>query len=118
MTTGFANYETQSVCDKNTIIETKNINKNVSKEVEIIVKDSINTLIEKGSKIDTTQNVIYSQELKAPLKKGDVVGKIEMLSSSDNSIIGSSDLIINQDVEKSGFFDYFKKIFRVYLLRN
>lgn len=106
------------MCDKDTLVESVNINKNVKDTVDIVIKDNVTALMEKGSKIDTNQNIIYDKELYAPIKKGDKVGKIEILNKSDNSVIGSSDLIINQDVERSGFVDYFKKIFKMYLLKN
>ncbi len=82
------------------------------------MKENVSALLEKGSKIDTYQNITYNEELKAPLKKGDVVGKIEIINKSDNNVIGSSELIVDKDIEKSGFVDYFKKIFKVFLLRN
>lgn len=75
-------------------------------------------MLEKGSKIDTNQRITYNEELQAPLKKGDVIGKIEIFNKSDDSIIGSSDLIVDQDIVKSSFVDYFKKIFKMYLLRS
>ena len=115
---GFANYATQSVCDKDTVIESINVNKNVKDLVDVVVKDDIATLVDKGSKVETNTNIIYNEDITAPLRKGDVIGRIEIINSSDNQVVGSSELVVKEDVNKSDFIDYFKKIFKVYLLRS
>ena len=47
-----------------------------------------------------------------------MVGKIKILNNSDGSVIGESDLIIEKDIGKSSFTDYFKKIFKMYILAD
>ena len=113
---GFATYEVQSICDKDTIIESKSINKNVNEIADIVVKDSITTLVQKGEKIETSQNLIYNNELYAPLNLGDVVGTMQIINNSNGQVIGESELIINRDIPKSNFLEYFKKIFKLYLM--
>ena len=113
---GFATYETQSLCDKNTVIDSIYINKNINEMVDIVVKDNITALVEKGSKIEIEQNVVYTKELQAPLNQGDNIGKIEIINKADSSVLGTSDLILNKDIVKSNFLDYFKKIFKIYLM--
>lgn len=114
----FATYEAKNIIEQGKSIESIKINKNVGDLADICVKDDISYLIEKGSNIETSQRIVYDENLKAPLKKGDVVGKVEIINNNDNNIIGSSDLIVNQDIEKSKFADYFKNIFKMYLLVN
>lgn len=115
---GFATYESKSICDKGTVVETKSINKNVNETVNIVVKENVRALLEKGSKIETDQEVIYETELSAPLKVGDEVGKIKILNKEDGSSIGETALVVEKDVIKSSVTDYFKKIFKMYLLAN
>ena len=74
--------------------------------------------MEKGENIETSQNIVYNTELSAPLKKGDVVGKIEIINNEDGKIIGISDLIVQEDIYKSSFVEYLKKILKIYLLRT
>lgn len=115
---GFATYQVQSLCDKDTVIESKNVNKNVKDSIDIVVKDNITSLMEKGSKIEIDQNVTYDLEISAPIKKDTTVGKIEIINKADSQVVGSSDLIVKSDIERSGFVDYFKKIFKMFLLKE
>lgn len=45
--------------------------------------------------------VYYSEELIAPIAKGDVVGRI--IVSYDNEIIAVSDIVVNEDIERDNF---------------
>ncbi len=47
------------------------------------------------------------QKISAPVRKGDVLGHIVYLL--DGNEIGRTELIAGEDVEKAGFFDFFKK---------
>lgn len=115
---GFATYQVQSLCDKDTIIESKMINKNVNDVVDIVVKDNVTSLLEKGSKIETDQIIKYDEELTAPIVADTKVGTIEIIDKSSKEIVGTSDLIVKVEVEKSNFMDYFKKLFRMFILRG
>lgn len=115
---GFATYESKSICDKGTVVETKSINKNVNETVNIVVKENVSALVEKGSKIETDQEIIYETELSAPLKAGDEVGKIKILNKEDGNQIGETSLVLEKDIARSSITDYFKKIFKMYLLAD
>ncbi len=115
---GFATYEVKNICDKGTLIDAIRVNKNVSKEAEIIAQNNVTSLIEKGSKIETEQRIIVSENLTAPLKKDDVVGKIEILEKGTSNIIGSANLILKEDINKSNFKEYFKKLFYTYVINR
>ena len=115
---GFATYETQNILEKRSTIEEKSINKNVKQTAKILLESDVVALLEKGCKIDYTQNIEYNKELVAPLKSGEVVGKIDIINTADNSVVGTSNLIIGEDVEKSSFKDYIEKIFNIFILNT
>lgn len=115
---GFATYETQNILEKGSTIEEKSINKNVKQTAKILLESDVVALLEKGCKIDYTQNIEYNKELVAPLKSGEVVGKIDIINNADNSVVGTSNLIIGEDVEKSSFKDYIEKIFNIFILNT
>ena len=114
----FANYETKNICDANTVIDTININKNVNNEVNVVIKNTLNSLVEKGNKIETEQVITYNENLVAPIKKDEPIGKIELIEKGTGKTLGTSDLILENDVEKSGFIDYLKKVFKLYVMSN
>ncbi len=51
-----------------------------------------------------TKKITYSEDVKAPLAKGDVVGKVEYFY--DNKCIGSIDISAKEAVDEAGFQDY------------
>jgi D-alanyl-D-alanine carboxypeptidase (penicillin-binding protein 5/6) len=115
---GFANYETKNITTKGTIIETKAINKNITQEAEIVVKDDVSVLIEKSEKIETIQNITYNKELTAPILANEVAGKVEFINKTNGEKVGESELIISKDIFKSDFKDYLNKFISVFLIRG
>ena len=97
----------------------KMINKNIDKEAEIVVKDGISSLVDKGSKLETTESITYDDTLfTAPVAKEQTVGKIEVFNKANNEKIGESELIVKEDIPKSEFMDYWKKIMNLYVLNH
>ena len=56
---------------------------------------------------DIERNVIVN-EIKAPVKKGDTVGKIEVYK--DGLLYDTVDLVAAEDAEKATYGDFFKKV--------
>ena len=114
---GFANYEIKDISKKDTILQTGYIHKNVEKEVNFIQKDDIKILTKKGTNMDTYQEVEYNEDIKAPLKAGDVVGKMCLKDNITQEVVGTSDIIVNEDVPKSNYVSYLKKLVKLFLCR-
>lgn len=114
----FANYEVQSICASGATMETKRINKNISETLDYIIKDNITTLVEKGTKVDFEKNITYFENIVAPVKKDQVIGKVQIIDKTNNSIIGESDLIAKNDINKSTFSDYIKNMFNVFIINT
>ncbi|MGN0251394.1 MAG: D-alanyl-D-alanine carboxypeptidase family protein [Oliverpabstia sp.] len=54
------------------------------------------------------KEIQIKEEITSPVKKGDVLGKA--VFTLDGEVIGETDIIASENVEKAGFFDYLKKI--------
>ena len=112
----FANYNTQKILDKeNEIIETK-INKSLYTTLKCGVNEDITILKNKGSDIDITNNVVFSENLVAPINKGDIIGSIDIIDKSTNEIIEKKELIAMNNLGKSNIKDYLKYVFNLFLL--
>lgn len=62
-----------------------------------------------GRNLENIEKQIQIKEgITAPVKKGDVLGKAVFML--DGEVIGETDIIATENVEKAGFFDYLKKI--------
>lgn len=114
---GFANYENKILYEKNTTISNLDISKNVNDKLEVIVNRQVSVLSEKGKNIETKENIIYN-ELRAPIGVGEVVGKMEIVDNSNGEVIETLDLVAKNNIEKSTFMEYFRKIVRTFLMSN
>ncbi len=114
---GFATYETKKICSSNTILEELNVNKNINQKLETRLEDDIYSLMEKGKKVETEQIITYNEDLIAPIEQNQVVGKIEIINKDNQEVIGQTNILANNLVEKSNLFDYLKFIFGKFLLK-
>lgn len=109
----YAQYGLQKIVDTETILEEVNVEKGKVESIGIVAKEEVNDLYNKN---DGTGNFTYEVEvdnLKAPLSKGDVVGKLTL--KENNNVIRTIDLTIKEDVKKANIFElylrYLKQIF-------
>ena len=109
----YAQYGLQKIIDTETILEEVNVEKGKVENIGIVAKEEVTDLYNKN---DGTGEFTYDVEidnLKAPLSKGDVVGKLTL--KENNNVIRTIDLTINEDVKKANIFElylrYLKQIF-------
>ncbi len=109
----YAQYGLQKIIDTETVLEEVSVEKGKVESISIVAKEEVNDLYNKN---DGTGNFTYEVEvdnLKAPLSKGDVVGKLTL--KEDNNVIRTIDLTVKEDVKKANIFElylrYLKQIF-------
>ena len=98
---GFNIYMIRNIVDENTVIDTQKVELGKIKNVEIVSKETITILNKKSDEIRSITYETDINSLVAPIKKGEVVGKINIIE--DGNIIGTVDATVKQDVEKAGF---------------
>lgn len=110
----FKNYESEQVSFKNKKYETVKVKNGTkeTKELEVLYKNNINILKEKGNNEKIEENIEYTN-LKAPIKKGDIVGKITYKYAE---ITYETELIANSNVEESRVLANLLKILIVVLI--
>lgn len=113
---GFANYEVKKVCEKGVVAGDVTINKSINNDSQVIIKDDVTILSDKGAKFDTLERITYDENLIAPISKEDTIGKIEIFNKETNEKVGESELVISEDVLKSTFVDYLRETAKKYLI--
>ena len=102
---GFNTYQINSILSKDTSIDTRNVTLGKENSVNIVPKDEINIL---NTKSGTKRNVTFQPKIstiKAPVKKGDVVGKIHIIEN--DNIIMTIDATVEKDIDKANLFVVF-----------
>lgn len=95
---GFREFESSTLISKNTFVQNIEIKNGDSKEISAIAESDFTTLINKNSKSKIESNIVID-DINLPLKKNDVVGKIEY--KSDGKVIGSVNLITPTPVKST-----------------
>lgn len=101
---GFANYEYANIEPQLDISEI-NIKNGVQKTVEIKAKQNFDALLKKNESSAITQQINLSQEITAPVKKGEVIGTVDFCLNERQ--IGSVDIISSENVNKMSFLTAF-----------
>lgn len=113
----FTTYKVNNILTKDKIIGEIFINKGRVSKGTMSVKEDVTDLIKQNEDKSYTYNIVKNN-IVAPVNKGDVVGKLEVIDNS-GKIIKTVDLVINESVKKHNFFSlyfsFFKKIINGYL---
>lgn len=105
---GFNRFSFKSFGNSGDIIQSVSVNKGVKNSVDAVLESSAGTLIEKGKENQVMQSVEINDNIEAPIKKGDVIGKV--VFSLDGVELSTTNLIASRDVDKISLFTMSKKI--------
>lgn len=101
----FAQYEIETVLSTDSVLGKRKVEKGKDEYVTIVPTKNINLLYKKT---DDRKNVTYDvkiDSLKVPIKKGDIVGKVEI--KDGNNILNTIDVTVNNDVKKANVFELY-----------
>jgi D-alanyl-D-alanine carboxypeptidase (penicillin-binding protein 5/6) len=101
---GFANYVSVSLAKKMEVIDKITLPKAQKKEINIVSKEDINVLLNKGEDKNIVKEKIIFENISAPLQYGEKVGEIKYLLN--NNIIGINELIVSEKVKSKGLFHF------------
>lgn len=96
---GFANYTSKSFGSKGDIICKVDVNKGIEPQVNLVLEEDACVLIKKGDTGNIIQNVVINDNISAPIKQGDILGKIEFKAGDE--VILEKNLVAAKDIEKS-----------------
>ena len=109
----FAQYETETFLSTDSVLDTISVSKGKKEFVNIVPKENVTIL---NKKTDNKKNANYKldmYDMKLPLKKGDIVGKLSVYV--DDNLYHNIDVTVNYDIDKADILTlygrYLKKIF-------
>ena len=105
---GFANFEYKKMVSKDDIIKNVKVSKGVILETNLIAENDCGTLIKKGNDFNIEQIIEIPDTIQAPVRKGDIIGKINYVIDGEN--IGKCNLVANENIDKIIFFSMEKYV--------
>ncbi len=109
---GFSNFETKKIASQNNDLDEIDVDKNINENLKTKISGDVYALCKKGEDSQYETNIIYDENIRAPLHEGDVVGKFQILNNGE--IFDEKDIICINDVLKSNFLDYLIYFFNNY----
>lgn len=97
----FAQYELEKLLSTESVLGKQKVEKGNIEFATLVPTENVSLL---NKKIDEKKNVTYNlhvNKIKAPVKHGDIVGKIDIVDG--DTIINSVDVTIAEDISKSNF---------------
>lgn len=104
---GFNVYMVRNIIDENSVIDTVKVDLGVKLTSDVVAKETITIL---NKKSDEARNITYKANINrivAPVKKGDVVGTIDILE--DGNVISTVDATVKEDIKKANVFTIFAR---------
>ena len=106
---GYSQYGVSNIYTKNDVIGSIIVDNAKDKNINYYLGDDVNIIMSKGSKKVDYKTNIELFKVKAPLNKGSIIGKFELVLDKDKYVY---DLVIHEDVKKANIFDIFSLIIK------
>ena len=100
---GFNNYEVVTIKKRHDKVGDITFDKAIPEKIDITVDEDIVIMEKKGNNKKEYQSEVKLDNLKLPIKNGEVIGKL--LIKDENEVVKEVILKSNQDMKKRGFFD-------------
>lgn len=108
---GFNNFTFKNFGNSGDIIQNIHVNKGIKSNIDLVLENSSGALIEKGKENEVSQSIEINNNIEAPIKKGDVLGKV-VFTLKDGNQISSTNLIASENIDKINFKNMVKKIIK------
>ena len=102
---GFNVYAVERVLSSDNNVKTVEVIKGKSRKVGIVPIEDVNVLYQKSNGKKNITYEINVNKLYAPIKRGDIVGKINVIE--DNKIISNVDVTVNKDIPKANILELY-----------
>lgn len=100
---GFNNYEVITIKKKGDKVGSITLDKSIPKEIDVTLEEDITVIKRKGESKKDYKSIVKLNDLKLPIKKGDIIGKL--LIKDNNVILKEIALKSNKDMQKQSFFN-------------
>lgn len=106
----FSQYKTHPMYKRHQFVTNAPISKGHLKNVNLVTSETISVLTRKGDKVsDIKKEIIINESIKAPIKKGDQLGKLVL--KKGNKVLSESPLVAEKNINKASWWDLFKRSF-------
>lgn len=110
---GFANYAVKRIVTKDESLGEVGVLHGAENSISAVAKDNYDALTSKGANTDITRELVFYENITAPVKAGDKIGEIIVSDSSGQ--IATVDIVSASDVKKITYGTIFGRILMKWL---
>lgn len=114
---GFNTFKVNLIKNKSEILGKVNVQKGKKEKVDVVLVNDLIELLNASDKPSNYKFKILVDKITAPVKKGDVIGKVKVLNDND-ILISEVDITVNENVLKANLWDLFKRNLKYNLVWN
>lgn len=104
---GYNLWQREVYVTKDEVIDTIPIENGIKENANIVVMDDVSAINKKGHKMGEITYELNLKNIKAPVKKGEVVGVLTI--KEDGKLVTNTNVTVEKTVDKAGFFTmYFR----------
>ena len=112
---GFANCSIFKDDNKELVEKSVPVRRGVKEQVNVKVKKNFSYVCANNEKAELiTKNIVWNENIDAPIKEGDEVGKI--IYSYEDKVIGEIPICATEQVPKAGFINYYIKTIKQFFV--
>ncbi len=101
----FAQYETETLLSQKSELGNVEIEKGKSKYITVIPSEEITLLHKKSEPKKNATYELHMGDIKAPIKKGDIVGSLDVIE--DSKVIRKISVTVKEEVKKANFLELY-----------
>jgi len=104
----FNQYQVKQLIKQGDNVDQLSISKGKTKNVNVVTKSPVSVVMKKGEALNkVTKDIKLKKDLQAPIKKGQVVGKLVL--KQGNRVLSTTDLVARNNIPKAKWYDLFKR---------
>ncbi|MGN1379496.1 MAG: hypothetical protein ACI4XR_03760 [Bacilli bacterium] len=112
---GFNTYKVNLIKDKKETLGKVKVEKGKIEYVDVVLVSDAIELLNVNDKVSKYNFKINIEKIVAPVKKGNVIGKVQILNE-EGKIINEVDITVKEDVQKANIWDLFLRNLRYNLV--
>ncbi|MBM7094744.1 D-alanyl-D-alanine carboxypeptidase [Bacillus sp. H-16] len=104
----YSQYQVHKQYDRGTVIAQVKVYKGAKNKVDAVTAENVSMLTKKGESLEgATEEVVWNEDVKAPLKEGQTVGTLKV--KLDEKVLSEVSLVLSEDVDEASLWQFIKR---------
>ncbi len=113
----FNHFDTKQLFKSNQPVSKLKLLKAANESIDVVTEEPISLIYKKGKPWENIETkVVMQEDIALPLKRGDTVGKVEIVH--DGKVLSETPLVVKENVDHASYLQLFKRTFHTMLKKQ